>query len=79
MGSLFELRVPLFRPMWRRVALVIALFGWGLMEYVNQHGLWAIVFFAVGVMAVYQFFLAWKEPVDDKEGDSGDSGEGGAG
>ena len=78
MGNLFELRVPLFRPMWRRVALVIALFGWGTMEYVNQNGLWAMVFYAVGVMAGYQFFFAWKEPEDNKDdGADGDGGDGG--
>ena len=77
MGNLFELRVPLFRPMWRRVVLVIALFGWGLMEFVNQNTLWAMVFFAVGVMASYQYFFAWKDPVEETEdggdGDGGDS------
>ena len=74
MGNLFELRVPLFRPMWRRVVLVIALFGWGLMEYVNQNPLWAMVFFAVGVMASYQYFFAWKDPVEESDDGDGDTG-----
>ena len=75
-AGLFELRVPLFRPMWRRVALVVALFGWGAFEYSNQNAIWAMVFWAVGVLAVYQFFFAWKEPEEDRGGDGGDDGGG---
>lgn len=76
-AGLFELRVPLFRPMWRRVALVVALFGWGGFEYSNQNAIWAMVFWAVGVLAVYQFFFAWKEPEEDRrDGDGGGGSDG---
>ena len=76
--GLFELRVPLFRPMWRRIAMVLVLFGWGLFEYSNQQVVWSMVFFAVGALAVYQYFFAWKEPIeDDEDGEGGKNGKDG--
>ena len=64
---MFELRVPFFRPLWRRVIVVLLCFGWGMFEFSNNATVWGAGFFAMGALSAYQFFFAWIEPEDDPE------------
>ena len=61
---MFELRVPFFKPLWRRILTVVLCFGWGSFELSNNAVLWAMGFFALGVLTTYQFFFAWIEPTE---------------
>ena len=65
--NMFELRVPFFLPMWRRVAVTLLSFGWAILELVNGNMFWAILFGAVGATATWQFFLSgWPEKESDQ-------------
>ena len=64
---MFELRVPFFKPLWRRILTVVLCFGWGSFELSNNAILWAMGFFALGVLTTYQFFFAWIEPTDPND------------
>ena len=68
-GLMFELRVPFFKPMWRRILTVILFFGWGTVEFVNAATLWAIGFYAMGALGAYQFFFAWRDPEEPSDED----------
>ena len=54
---LFELRVPFFLPVWRRVAITGICFGWALFELATGAPFWAVLFGALGAMALWQLFL----------------------
>lgn len=56
-SSLFEVRHPIFRPLWRRMALTAFCIGWALFEWSNGATVWAILFGACGVHLFIQFFL----------------------
>jgi len=62
---MFDFDHPFFRPLWRRIATVAVLFGWGLFEFLTSDPGWATLFLAVGVAASYFFFIAFK-PRDDR-------------
>ena len=61
---MFDLRVPFFQPMWRRVVTVLICFGWGMFEFSTGATIWAMIFGAMGATALYQFFFDWKDPAD---------------
>ncbi len=69
---MFELRLPFFVPLWRRVVVTAICLGWALFELVSGEPFWAILFGAMGVMALWQLFLSgWPE----SENGSGADGE----
>jgi hypothetical protein len=60
--TLFDLQVPFFLPVWRRVIVVVISFGWAFFEFVTGAALWGVIFGALGGFAVWQFFLTkWPE------------------
>lgn len=68
MGNLFELRVPFFIPLWRRVLVTAICLGWAMLELVSGAPFWAVIFGAMGVTALWQFFLSgWPEKEKDAE------------
>lgn len=58
----FDLRTPFFRPLWRRVAVVVLALGWALVEISGGNVFWAILFGAMGAYAAYEFFVIY-DPV----------------
>ncbi len=65
---MFELRVPFFRPLWRRVLVSAICLGWGAFEFLTGAPFWAILFGAMGATAIWQFFLSgWPGDHDDTE------------
>lgn len=61
---MFDLQVPFFIPLWRRILTVAVALGWAGVEVVaGSHG-WAILFGALGIYAAWQFFVVWdpKDP-----------------
>ncbi len=61
---MFDLKLPFFRPLWRRVVTVLVCFGWGTVEFANNAPFFGIVFVGLGVVAGYQFFINWTDPGD---------------
>jgi len=59
---MFDLKLPFFRPLWRRIVTVLVCFGWAAVEFTNNAPIWAVIFCGLGGMAAYQFFITWKDP-----------------
>ena len=59
---MFELQVPFFLPLWRRILTVAICFGWSIIEIDQASFFFGLVFIAMGVYASWQFFIAdWPE------------------
>ena len=61
--SLFDLRHPMFRPLWARLLATGICLGWATVELLSQAVFWAILFGAAGVYMVWAFFVAF-DPSD---------------
>lgn len=61
---MFDLQLPFFIPLWRRIATVVVALGWAGVEATSGAFGWAALFAAAGLWAAYQFFVVWdpKEP-----------------
>ncbi len=55
--STFEVRHPMFRPLWIRALITLAVLGWTGVELVGGNFLWAAVFGAAGAYLVYAWFI----------------------
>ncbi|MCB1336369.1 MAG: hypothetical protein KDK10_02550 [Maritimibacter sp.] len=58
--GLFDLQVPFFRPLWRRIATTAAPLAWAVVEAVTGSYGWAVLFAAAGLYAFHQFFVVWN-------------------
>lgn len=66
--KMFELRVPFFFPLWRRMVVTVICFGWAVMELATGSLFWTVLFVAMGGMATWQFFLSgWPEKTPDQD------------
>ena len=54
---------PFFRPLWRRVAVVVVCVAWAIFEFANGAPFWGTIAAGFAVYAVWQFFFLYK-PVD---------------
>ena len=69
MGTpLFDVQLPFFKPLWRRVAVTAFCLGWAAVELSTGATFWAILFGAIGVFCFHQFFLAF-DPKDEEAGE----------
>lgn len=60
--GLFEVQVPFFRPVWRRVVVTALCLGWAVFELSSGAAVWAALFGAAGVYLLWQFFIArWPQ------------------
>ena len=60
--AFFDLQIPFFVPVWRRIALIGVCLGWGAFEFWTQTPLWGIIFVGLGALAAYQlFFAGWPK------------------
>lgn len=63
-----EQKHPFYKPLWRRVAMVVTIALWLAFEvYQQSSGLWIAVAGGMLVYAVYTFFITWPKdaPEDD--------------
>jgi hypothetical protein len=65
--ALLDLRVPFFRPMWRRGATVAVLALWTGVEVSMGNPFWALLAGGIGVYAIYVFYFAFDPPGDGPE------------
>ncbi|WP_282024782.1 hypothetical protein [Limimaricola cinnabarinus] len=61
MKRLFEVRSPFFVPVWRRVVVVVLVFGWALIELSQGAPGWALLFAAAGAWCAWQFFFVFDQ------------------
>ena len=54
-----DVRVPFFRPLWRRIAVVGAMAVWTLIEIFQGSPYWAVLAGGIGIYLIYEFFLAF--------------------
>ena len=58
----FELQIDFFRPLWRRVVLLVVCFGWAAFEFLAGAPFWGIIFGSLGGYALWQLFLTdWPD------------------
>jgi hypothetical protein len=53
----FDLQVDFFLPVWRRIAVVAVCAVWSVFEFIALAPFWGVVFGAIGIYAVWQFFF----------------------
>jgi hypothetical protein len=64
-----EQQHPFYKPLWRRVVIVLVIAGWlGFELYTGQGGLWVALSGGMLAYAIYIFFLTWPRggPKDDE-------------
>ncbi|ABV93019.1 hypothetical protein Dshi_1277 [Dinoroseobacter shibae DFL 12 = DSM 16493] len=62
--AVLDLRVPFFRPVWRRVAMVLVLALWTGVEVSMGNPFWALLAGGIGVYAIYVFAFDFDPPDD---------------
>lgn len=69
---MFDLRhEAFFRPLWRRIAVVVICLGWATLEFVAGALFWGALFAGIGVYAIWQLFLVF-DPAAEREGSGKD-------
>ena len=56
---MFEINHPFFLPLWRRIAIVLLVFGWAMFEFSNGAEIWSALFCALGVHCFWAFFISF--------------------
>jgi hypothetical protein len=64
---MFDFSHPFFRPLWRRVVIVAVALGWALFEAVTGSPGWALIFGALGAVALWGLLIAYERPRSAKE------------
>ena len=64
---MFDFSHPFFRPLWRRVLIVAVALGWALFEAVTGNPAWAVVFGALGAVALWGLLVAYDRRQSAKE------------
>jgi hypothetical protein len=54
---------PFFRPLWRRILVVVICAAWAVFEYTMGSSGWALAALGFTAYAIWQFFYLYK-PVD---------------
>ncbi|WP_274426915.1 hypothetical protein [Chelativorans sp. YIM 93263] len=60
MHKLFDLYHPFFRPLWRRVAVIVVCLGWGIFEFSMDEPFWGALFSGLGVYCAWVFLFDYK-------------------
>ncbi len=64
---MFDFSHPFFRPLWRRIVIVAVALGWALFEAVTGSPGWALIFGALGAVALWGLLIAYEGPRSAKE------------
>ncbi|MGI1662826.1 hypothetical protein ACRDNQ_11350 [Palleronia sp. KMU-117] len=63
-----DVRLPFFRPLWRRIATVAVIAGWTAMELWGGNPYWAVLAGGIGIYTIYEFFIVF-DPRDYEAGE----------
>ena len=61
--KLFDLEIPFFLPLWRRVLAVVVPVLWAFFEFSNSNVFWGLIFMGLGGIAAWRFMNADWEAV----------------
>ncbi|WP_217653871.1 hypothetical protein [Litoreibacter ascidiaceicola] len=56
--KLFDLDIPFFLPVWRRVLAVTIPALWGVFEFSSGAALWGVIFWGMAGIAAWKFWTA---------------------
>lgn len=48
---------PFFRPLWRRVAILVVVLAWSLFEWWNGETIWGLMTLAIAAYGFWVFFI----------------------
>jgi hypothetical protein len=65
----FDVRSPIFVPLWRRVLVFGLVLAWALLELWRGAPGWALLFGVAALWIGWQFFFDFRLPEDDTDGD----------
>lgn len=57
---------PFFRPLWRRIAVVVACLGWAALEFYGGSPSWGMIALAFTGYGAWQFLYAYEPPEPDR-------------
>ena len=60
--SFFDVRVPFFLPLWRRLAACGIIGGWAVFEMVAGDPGWGLVFAAAAAWLIWSLLIQWIPP-----------------
>ncbi|MFD1696426.1 DUF3329 domain-containing protein [Roseibium aestuarii] len=61
---------PFFRPLWLRIAIVVACSGWAAFEFSMGNMSWGWITTAVAAYGAWTFLIAYKPPQDSSSRDT---------
>ena len=61
---------PFFKPLWRRVALVVFCMAWSVFEFWNSAPFWGVLAGGMGLYAAWMFLWTYKPPAENPPPDS---------
>lgn len=65
-GRLFDVEIPFFLPVWRRITVVAVAVCWGLFEVSTGALFWGMIFVGMGSIAGWRFYTAdWSAVAED--------------
>ena len=67
--GLFDVDIPFFLPVWRRVVVVALAVLWGLFELSSGAIFWGMIFVGMGAIAVWRFATADWDAVAQEDQD----------
>ena len=65
MRKKFDVQLPIFIPLWRRIVLVVFTFSWAVLEFSWGNPGWSVLFAVIGTYLAHQFFVAFDPPKED--------------
>lgn len=66
--GMFDVDVPFFIPVWRRIAVLVIAFGWGLFELSTGAIFWGMIFVGIGAISAWRFWIAdWDNVAKDAD------------
>jgi hypothetical protein len=67
MKKLFDVQHPFFKPMYRRILVVVICLAWGFFELASGQPAWAMFFIATGIYTGWVFFFNFNPPEEEDE------------
>lgn len=60
--KLLNVQLEFFRPLWRRIAVVVVCFGWAVVEFTVGEPFWGLLLGGIGAYCTREFFWVFDPP-----------------
>jgi hypothetical protein len=68
---------PFFRPLWRRIAVMVVCAGWSALEFTTGSANWGMIALAFTAYGAWQYLYAYKAPpLEGEQPQDNTNGEG---